>query len=428
MGKQLFKGLIQDLYDPNMKFEPGFVYFVREDDTKEHGFIYFNGKKYGTTKEVADKLKEVADKLATLEGVDVEERLKNLEDVSAETRIYNLEGTAIKEVEVNSVNANVENNKATVLVNSENIKMGKELEYSGTTITTTGDTIGDAVEKVIEKIVENKNSTDSSITELREITSSDGNRIANIEKDYLKEEDKTALENTISDLSGTVNDSTVSDVVYDKSAGTVYIKFNNNTKTVGFDVSDFIIDGMLSDVTYDTTAHTMTFKWNTDAGSKTETINIDDIISPYKADGKYIQLGEENTFKAVIGVITFENGQFKSTSKGISDTDNLVGFLNTLLGNINAVGSRVTTLESTSASDGTRISNLESASASAVTRIANIENDYLKGADKTTLENSIAEVRTTANAADTLSKENKGRLDSIGLSVVDGKLCVTFNQ
>ena len=50
------------------------------------------------------------------------------------------------------------------------------------------------------------------------------------------------------------------------------------------------------------------------------------------------------------------------------------------------------------------------------------------------LENSIAEVITTANAADTLSKENKGRLDSIGLldniglSVVDGKLCVTFNQ
>lgn len=426
MGKQLFKGLIQDLYEPNMKFEPGFIYFVREDETYEHGFIYFNGKKYGTTKEVADKLKEVADKLANLEGVDVEERLKNLESISGETRISELEGTAIKEVEVNSVNANVENNKATVLVNSENIKMGKGLVYSGTTITTTDNTIGEAVEKVIEKIVENKNATDSSITELSGITSSNGNRISNIESDYLKGVDKTALANSISDLSGIVNDSTVSDVVYDKSAGTVYIKFKNNEKTVGFSVSDFIIDGMLSDVDYDTTAHTMTFVWNTDAGSKTETVNIDDIISPYKADEKYIQLGEGNTFNAVIGVITFENGQFKSTSKGISDTDNLVGFLNTLLGNINAVSSRVATLEDVSAE--TRISSLESVSTSAGTRITNIENDYLKGEDKTALENSIAEVRTTANAADTLSKENKSRLDSIGLSVIDGKLCVTFNQ
>ena len=311
MEKQLFKGLVQVLSEPNMKFEPGFVYFVREDETKEHGFIYFNGKKYGTTKEVADKLAEVADKLATLEGVDVEERLKNLEDVSAETRISNIE----------------------------------------------------------------------------RVSASDGTRITNIENDYLKREDKTALEKSISDLSGIVNDNTVSDVVYDKSAETVYIKFKNNEKTVGFSVSDFIIDGMLSDVDYDTTAHTMTFVWNTDAGSKTETVNINDIISPYKADEKYIQLGEGNTFNAVIGVITFENGQFKSTSKGISDTDNLVGFLNKLLGNINAVSSRVATLEAVS-----------------------------------------AEVRTTANAADTLSKENKSRLDSIGLSVVDGKLCVTFNQ
>ena len=311
MEKQLFKGLVQVLSEPNIKFEPGFVYFVREDETKEHGFIYFNGKKYGTTKEVADKLAEVADKLATLEGVDVEERLKNLEDVSAETRISNLE----------------------------------------------------------------------------RVSASDGTRITNIENDYLKGADKTELEKSISDLSGIVNDNTVSDVVYDKSAGTVYIKFKNNEKTVGFSVSDFIIDGMLSDVKYDTTAHTMTFVWNTDAGSKTETVNINDIISPYKADEKYIQLGEGNTFNAVIGVITFENGQFKSTSKGISDTDNLVGFLNKLLGNINAVSSRVATLEAVS-----------------------------------------SEVRTTANAADTLSKENKSRLDSIGLSVVDGKLCVTFNQ
>ena len=45
MAKQLFKGFKQVLFQSGMTFENGYVYFVREDETKENGFLYFNGKK-----------------------------------------------------------------------------------------------------------------------------------------------------------------------------------------------------------------------------------------------------------------------------------------------------------------------------------------------------------------------------------------------
>ena len=64
MAKQLFKGFKQVLFESGMTFENGYVYFVREDETKENGFLYFNGKKYGTTKAVADKLAELENSIA----------------------------------------------------------------------------------------------------------------------------------------------------------------------------------------------------------------------------------------------------------------------------------------------------------------------------------------------------------------------------
>lgn len=45
------KGIRQvDGTDPNFNYdnlERGIIYFVRADATKEHGYLYLNGKKYG---------------------------------------------------------------------------------------------------------------------------------------------------------------------------------------------------------------------------------------------------------------------------------------------------------------------------------------------------------------------------------------------
>lgn len=207
MAKQLFKGFKQVLFQSGMTFENGYVYFVREDETKEHGFIYFNGKKYGTTKEVADKLAALAEK-------DI-----NLQD---------------------------------------------------------------------------------------------------------------QIDNIVGELSAT----TVSDVEYNRDDKHIRIVYNDGSRSQGFDASDFIVDGMLSSVTYDVTAHTMTFIWNTDAESKAITVNLDQIITPYSADEKYIHLGNGNTFEAVIGEIGFDEGTGKFTVSGntaLVDTTVLVNAVNKAL-------------------------------------------------------------------------------------------------
>ena len=189
MAKQLFKGFKQVLFQSGMTFENGYIYFVREDEAKENGFIYFNGKKYGTTKAVADKLAALADK-----------------DVD--------------------------------------------------------------------------------------------------------------LKNQIDNIDAQLSASKVKDVEYNRNEKKIYILYNNNSRSEGFDASDFIVDGMLSSVTYDTTAHTMTFIWNTDAKKEEITVNLDQIITPYRGDNQYIRLGNGNIFEAVIGEIGFNEGTGKFEVSG----------------------------------------------------------------------------------------------------------------
>ena len=52
MAKQLFKGFKQVIFESGMTFENGYIYFVRESEDKEQGYIYFNGKKYGNVKTI----------------------------------------------------------------------------------------------------------------------------------------------------------------------------------------------------------------------------------------------------------------------------------------------------------------------------------------------------------------------------------------
>ena len=189
MAKQLFKGFKQVIFESGLTFENGYIYFVREGEDKENGFLYFNGKKYGTTKAVADKLVELA---------------------------------------------------------------GKDVD----------------------------------------------------------------LENQIDNIKAQLSVSKVKDVQYNRDDKKIYILYNNDTKSTGFDASDFIVDGMLSSVTYDVSAHTMTFIWNTDAGSKEITVNLDQIITPYIGDDQYIHLDNGNVFKAVIGEIGFDEETGKFTVSG----------------------------------------------------------------------------------------------------------------
>ena len=56
----------------------------------------------------------------------------------------------------------------------------------------------------------------------------------------------------------------------------------DTTKLIAeFDTTEFIKDGMLDDVEYNADTNTLTFTWNTDAGKKTDTVILSDILDPY---------------------------------------------------------------------------------------------------------------------------------------------------
>lgn len=75
----------------------------------------------------------------------------------------------------------------------------------------------------------------------------------------------------------------VDDVKYDSTSKTIQLMSGASKVGEGFDASAFIKDGMLEDVAYDADTNTLTFTWNTDAGSKTDTVTLTDILDPYTA-------------------------------------------------------------------------------------------------------------------------------------------------
>ena len=57
----------------------------------------------------------------------------------------------------------------------------------------------------------------------------------------------------------------------------------DNAVVSEIDATPFIRDGMLNDVEYDAETNTLTFTWNTEAGEKSDTVVLSDIIEPYTA-------------------------------------------------------------------------------------------------------------------------------------------------
>ena len=51
-----FKGFKQVVEQSGLTFENGYIYFVRTNDAKTEGYIYFNGKKYGNVSELRTEL------------------------------------------------------------------------------------------------------------------------------------------------------------------------------------------------------------------------------------------------------------------------------------------------------------------------------------------------------------------------------------
>ena len=71
----------------------------------------------------------------------------------------------------------------------------------------------------------------------------------------------------------------------------------NNVVVSEIDATPFIRDGMLNDVEYDAETNTLTFTWNTEAGEKSDTVVLSDIIEPYTAGNGLELAGNEFAVK-----------------------------------------------------------------------------------------------------------------------------------
>lgn len=51
-------GFKQIVENDNIEFKNGFIYFVRNNENKEDGYLYLNGKKYGTSKNITSSISD----------------------------------------------------------------------------------------------------------------------------------------------------------------------------------------------------------------------------------------------------------------------------------------------------------------------------------------------------------------------------------
>jgi hypothetical protein len=79
-----------------------------------------------------------------------------------------------------------------------------------------------------------------------------------------------------------INSSKVRDVKYNSGEKKIYLEYSNNTYSEGFDASDFLIDGMLNEVSFNNDTNEIIFNWNTNAGDKTLTVSLSDLIDVYE--------------------------------------------------------------------------------------------------------------------------------------------------
>lgn len=110
--------------------------------------------------------------------------------------------------------------------------------------------------------------------------------------------------------------STVAALKYLEAAGEEPAKIQllgiDNAVVSEIDATPFIRDGMLNDVEYDAETNTLTFTWNTEAGEKSDTVVLSDIIEPYTAGNGLDLSGNEFAVKVDTESETFltvgENG------------------------------------------------------------------------------------------------------------------------
>jgi len=211
MAKKIFKGFKQEI-EGQFTAETGYLYFVRNEANtgKTDGYLLFNGKKYGTSAEAVEHLEALIGELPTgfssvSEWIESNERvtagaLTDLDArVSANTEaieaISGVTGDFATKTELGTLSGRVDTVESNLGVVSGRVDV---LEASGATKEELGTLSGR-----VDTVESNLGVVSGRVDALSAVSAD--SRIAAIEADYLKSDDKTQLEGAIGTVSGRVD-------------------------------------------------------------------------------------------------------------------------------------------------------------------------------------------------------------------------------
>lgn len=313
----VFKGLRFVTALPETGIEKNVIYFVRTSGEKSKGtdgYLYFNGKKYGTGADVITKYGElgdktisayVADQIATVNSAAAELGKKvtaNEEAIAtingeaegsikkavadAKTAII---GTADDAADVDTINgvkkAAADAKSAAVAAQTAADTKVKSVEGTDTVVATT-------TEHAVSVSLKTSDKGNVKFTQ-----DTDG-LSANVTIPAATVTGVKAGDNVLA-LEGTELTSTIS-LSVDATAGEdgkkyIRLKGIDGADLGKIDTADFVKDGMLQDAKYSTDTHKITLTFNTDSGKEAIELDLNDLVNVYKA-GNGLALATDGTF------------------------------------------------------------------------------------------------------------------------------------
>lgn len=148
------------------------------------------------------------------------------------------------------------------------------------------DTLEGEVDSLQDAVETNSTNIANEVSRAKTAEEALGERIDNIEIPVTG----VASDDKILTLTDKLISATIS-MSYDEENKAIKLYGKDNIELGSVDATPFIKDGMLSDVNYNEENNTLTFTWNTEAGDKTDTVVLSDIIEPYIA-GNGIEFNE----------------------------------------------------------------------------------------------------------------------------------------
>lgn len=352
------------------------LYFVRTNEEKTDGFLYFNGKKYGTAEDakaalitrygdikIGEKEATIAEyvaaeitKVNTAAGKLEEKVTKNTADIATingQIGIINGEADGSIKKALADAKGYTDTAKAAVVGTDEDTSTADTIKGAKKGVEEAKEAADNAQKAADAKVAtvsgENAINVDSTTATAPKVSlvldPTQGNvKLSQSAKGLKAEVEIPAATVTgvkagdkVLALEGTELTSTIS-LSVDASAGEdgkkyIRLKGIDGADLGKIDTADFVKDGMLEDATYSTETHKITLTFNLASGKEAIELDLNDLVNVYKA-GNGLALATDGTFSINTGII--------ATKESVDNVTNRVSALESNVGSA-AVGETAAT-------------------------------------------------------------------------------------